>query len=71
VEAYALSWTLFHFCMRPEHRDGFKAYLRSLQEPGDIEALMTRPRIDMLAGNLGMASGRELEARWREHLARF
>jgi hypothetical protein len=42
-----------------------------LQEPADIEALISTPRIDLLANHLGMADGRELDARWQEHLTRF
>ena len=70
-EAYALSWTLFHFCMQPDYRDAFKDYLRMVQNPEDIERLVERPRVQLLAESLGFASAGELEARWHEHLASF
>lgn len=70
-EAYALSWTLFHFCMQPEYRPRFTQYLRMLQDPGDIERLVREPRVDILADALGLASAGELEDRWHEHLTSF
>jgi len=71
AEAYALSWTLFHFCMLPENRDGFFSYLRMLQDPDDIPALMEAPRSALLSRHLGFETEAQLERAWRLHLQRF
>jgi hypothetical protein len=70
-EAYALSWTLFHFCMQPRHRAGFFDYLRYLQDPPDIETLMTKPRVEILADKLGYSSPKDLEEDWKQHMNRL
>jgi len=69
-EAYALSWSLFDYCMRPETRSAFLAYLEALQNPSDVGALMETPRIDRLASALG-STPEDLEAGWRRHIARL
>ncbi|MDF3129909.1 DUF1570 domain-containing protein [Kiritimatiellaeota bacterium B1221] len=66
-EAYALSWSLFHFCMLPENKEAFFDYIRSLQDPEDLRALMRVPRTQLLAEALGMRPS-ELELAWRAHL---
>ena len=66
-EAYALSWSLFYFCMLPENRDGFFTYIRNLQNPKDIGWLMATPRIEILSVSLGLRPD-ELEEKWRQHL---
>ncbi|MGA0333477.1 MAG: DUF1570 domain-containing protein [Kiritimatiellia bacterium] len=63
-EAYALSWSLFHFCMQPENRKGFFAYLRHLQSPPDIGKLMNHSRMERLAVYLRLTP-QELEKAWR------
>ncbi len=71
AEAYALSWTLFHFCMQPENREGFFDYLRMLQDPADIPGLMNASRSSLLAQHLGFESEALLERTWRKHLQRL
>jgi RHS repeat-associated protein len=66
-EAYALSWSFFHFCMLPENRPAFFAYLKMLQDPPDLRDLIQQPRTRLLAEHLGMSIA-ELEAAWRAHI---
>ncbi len=69
-EAYALSWSLFHFCMLPENRENFFNYIRTLQDPEDIKEMMSIPRTRLLADSLGMRES-ELELAWRAHLLKI
>lgn len=69
-EAYALSWSFFHYGMRPENRPALLEYLRALQEPADIERLMSTRRIDLIAAALG-TTAEALELQWRHHLAKL
>lgn len=69
-EAYALSWSLFHFCMLPDNRDAFFGYLQKLQTPRNIGKLMDVPRTRLLAESLGMNEP-SLEKAWRSHLGRL
>lgn len=66
-ETYALSWSLFHFCMLPENRDNFFAYLAYIQSPSDIGALMKHQRVELLSKYLGLSKF-ELNQKWREHI---
>jgi hypothetical protein len=63
-EAYALSWSLFRYCMQRPRRDRFFAYLRSLQDPRDISGLMSQSRFHLLAGALDLTP-MALESAWR------
>ncbi|WFB37380.1 DUF1570 domain-containing protein [Kiritimatiellota bacterium B12222] len=66
-EAYALSWSLFHFCMTPENRNNFLGYLADIQDPNDIAELMSTPRSTQLAQHLGMST-QELQTAWMNHI---
>lgn len=63
-EAYALSWSLFLFCMQEPRREAFFAYLRYLQEPEDIPTLMETPRVLLLSNALSLTPD-ELEKDWK------
>ncbi len=66
-EAYALSWSLFHFCMLPERRPLFFDYLRFIRDPGNIDVVVRTPAADLLASHLGMDAD-ALEHAWILHL---
>lgn len=66
-EAYALSWSLFHFCMQEAYRENFFHYLRELQAPSSIRSLMGTARIEQLADALELTVT-ELDSKWRRHI---
>lgn len=69
-EAYALSWSLFHFCMQEDYRTNFFTFLRELQAPASIRSLMGTARIEHLAEALELSPS-ELDTKWRHHIRRL
>ncbi len=67
-EAYALSWSLFHFCMSPPHRERFFAFLRMLQSDQQLREVAQTPQHLLLARALGFSPD-ELDHAWRLHLS--
>ncbi len=66
-EAYALSWSLFHFCMQDTYRQNFYKYMEDLQAPLSIHSLMGTARIEHLAEVLKLSPA-ELDTKWRSHI---
>lgn len=69
-EAYALSRSLFIFCMQPRHRDAFFTFLRDIQAPGNISDLLDTPRHERLSRTLSLSPG-DLESKWRAWLRHY
>ncbi len=65
--AYAQSWSIVHFLMQPQYREGFFDFIRFVRDPANVQAVATRPQIELLAEFLSM-SPESFERLWREYI---
>lgn len=65
--AYAQSWSIVHFLMQPQYREGFFEFVRFIREPSNVQVVATRPQIDLLSEFLSMTP-ENLERLWREYI---
>ena len=66
--SYAQSWALVRMLMRADLRPGFFQYMRFIRNPANLGDLAHRPRIALLADQLGLSIS-ELESRWLQSRA--
>lgn len=65
--AYAQSWSIVHFLMQPQYREGFFDFVRFVREPDNVQAVATRPQIELLCEFLSM-SPESFERLWLEYI---
>ena len=61
--SYAQSWALVRMLMQADLRPGFFQYMRFIRNPDNLGVLAHRPRIALLADQLGLSIP-DLESRW-------
>ncbi len=66
--SYAQSWALVRMLMQADLRPGFFQYMRFIRNPDNLGDLAHRPRIALLAGQLGLSIP-DLESRWLQSRA--
>lgn len=68
--AYSEAWVLVHFLMQPKYRNRFFSYIRFVRDIENLDEIVSRSRVDVLAEFLDMDAA-SLDQAWQIYVQRM